>query len=94
MNKPSRKWIEKFGDFLLDVGKYVLTAIVFGTFFTGKIDTWQWLLVALVIAILLVVMGLIFANMAHDSKDLSNTEIKKAVFHINHAEIAQATDTK
>lgn len=32
---------EKFGDLLLDIAKYIITAVILATFFQG-IGEWQW----------------------------------------------------
>ncbi|MBQ8655774.1 MAG: hypothetical protein IJ527_01735 [Prevotella sp.] len=37
--KGKRK--EKFGDLLLDIAKYIITAVILASFFQG-IEGWQW----------------------------------------------------
>lgn len=59
MMVDQRKWVEELGKFLLDVGKYVLTAVVISSFLGDKNDSWQWLLAASVVTIIPIVAGLL-----------------------------------
>jgi len=87
MKTSSVLW-EKFGEFLMDIGKYLLTAIAFGTFLTDKAGIWQWFLIVVIFAFTIVALGLLFIHLAQKNKDSNQTtEIKKATFHIDHADI-------
>jgi len=87
MKTSSVLW-EKLGDFLMDIGKYLLTAIAFGTFLSDKTDIWQWFVAVIIFAALIVAVGMLFIHLAQKNKDSNQiTEIKKATFHIDQAEI-------
>ena len=58
------KWVEELGKFLLDVGKYVLTAVVISSFLSER-TTWQWLIVAIVFTLLMMVVGLMLIATAN-----------------------------
>lgn len=59
------KWIEELGKFLLDVGKYVLTAIVLSTFLGERASTWQWLVIAVCFTMLMMCVGLMLIATAN-----------------------------
>ena len=59
------KWVEELGKFLLDVGKYVLTAIVISSFLSERASTWQWLIVAVCFTLLMMIVGLLLIASAN-----------------------------
>lgn len=59
------KWIEELGKFLLDVGKYVLTAVVLSSFLSERASTWQWLVIAVCFTLILMVVGLLLIAAAN-----------------------------
>ena len=78
------KWIEELGKFLLDIGKYVLTAVVISSFLSERASTWQWLVVAIFFTLLMMIVGLLLIATANkQNKPRSNhapvaKKIKKA----------------
>lgn len=92
----TKKQFEELGKFWIDLGKYIATAILIGRFFSDQytLSTALWGL-AVLSAFLCVVLGLWF--MRFGKKEENNqtatpqtpvvTEVKKGIFHIQHAEI-------
>ena len=60
---------EKFGDLLLDIAKYIITAVILATFFQG-IDGWQryTYLITLTVVMLIIWFGLRQYSNEYDSK--------------------------
>jgi len=58
MIETQYKWVEVLGHFLLDVGKYVLTAVIISSVLTDKMGSWVWLLIATFIALVPIIVGL------------------------------------
>ncbi len=84
------KWLDALGRFVLDVGKYVITAIVLGTFISEKEIVVRWLAIILVMSIIMIVLGLILIGLANPAKKKDSTsDIKKAIIHVEHAEFKQ-----
>ncbi|MFB9898547.1 DUF6722 family protein [Hallella seregens] len=60
---------EKIGDWLLDVAKYIFTAVLLSTLFSG-IATWKWywyILIAIIV-LSIVVIGLKIINSTGNKK--------------------------
>ena len=58
MNKKRK---EKFGDLLLDIAKYIITAVLLATWFNG-VEAWEWYsyIIPVVAVVLAIVVGLHF----------------------------------
>lgn len=88
----NKKQHEELGKMMLDLAKYLITAFLFGQFFkeSWQIE-WIWLLFVCVLAFTLIAFGLFLLKKCKDEPSASPspniTEVKKGIFHIQHAEI-------
>ena len=62
MDNKESKTNEKIGDWLMDVAKYIVTAIVISSFLGSFGETWMIYVFGLVIAILFFAVGLLYIN--------------------------------
>ena len=62
MDNIKNKTDEKIGDWLMDIAKYIITAIVITSFLGSFGDTWKVYVFGIVIAILFFVIGLLYIN--------------------------------
>ena len=91
----TKKQYEELGKFWVDIGKYIFTAILIGSFISDKwsLPLSMWILVA-ILAIGLVSLGIWLMHFGKKEEDQPSTpaapavtEVKKGIFHIQHAEI-------
>ena len=90
----NKKQHEELGKMMLDLAKYLITAFLFGQFFkeSWQIE-WIWLLFVCILAFALIGFGLFLLRRCNDNNQPSApaaptiTEVKKGIFHIQHAEI-------
>lgn len=69
-NKVSDKAKEKIGDWLLDIAKYMLTAVLLTAIFSGVTDwKWYWYVAVVAIIVLLFVVGVYIINWANQDKE-------------------------
>jgi len=61
-------WLEELGKFLLDVGKYVLTAVIISSFLGDRFGSWQWLVIASFFTVTMIVLGLLLIKFATSKK--------------------------
>jgi len=64
MIESQYKWVEVLGHFLLDVGKYVLTAVIISSVLADKMGSWEWLLIATIVTLVPIIVGLILIQTA------------------------------
>lgn len=88
----TKKQYEELGKFWVDIGKYIFTAILIGSFISDKwsLPLSMWILVA-ILAIGLVSLGIWLMHFGQNEDEQPSapavTEVKKGIFHIQHAEI-------
>lgn len=91
----TKKQFEELGKFWIDLGKYIATAILIGRFFSEQypLSTVLWCL-AIFSAFLCVALGLWLMHFGKKEDEQPSapsapaiTEVKKGIFHIQHAEI-------
>lgn len=60
---------EKIGDWLLDIAKYILTAVLLTAIFSGITDwKWYWYAIVVFVIALLFVIGIYIINWANKDK--------------------------
>ena len=62
MDNAENKTNEKIGDWLMDIAKYIVTAIVITSFLGSFGDTWKIYVFGIVIATLFFIVGLQYIN--------------------------------
>ena len=61
-------WKEKLGDYLLDVSKYVLTAVVITSLFQGMRDLVYLYVTGILIVVITLIAGLLLTNKKKEDK--------------------------
>lgn len=89
-----KKQFEELGKFFIDLGKYLITAILFGKIFQEQWDiAWGWFLVVSLTSVAFVAFGIWLMHFGRENNQTATpqtpvvTEVKKGIFHIQHAEI-------
>lgn len=90
----TKKQFEELGKFWIDLGKYIATAILIGQLFSEQytLSLALWFLAG-GLAFLCVALGLWLMRFGKEDEQPSApavptiTEVKKGIFHIQHAEI-------
>lgn len=91
----NKKQFEELGKFWIDLGKYIATAILIGQLFSEHytLSLALWFLAG-GLAFLCVALGLWLMRFGKDEDTATSapaapavTEVKKGIFHIQHAEI-------
>lgn len=90
----TKKQYEELGKLWIDLGKYIATAILIGSFFSDQyeLSAGLWWL-AILSAFMCVALGLWIMSFGKNDNPPSVpqsptvTEVKKGIFHIQHAEI-------
>ena len=62
MDSKENKTNEKIGDWLMDIAKYIVTAIVITSFLGSFGETWKIYVFGLIIACLFFAVGLLYIN--------------------------------
>lgn len=96
-NMVSHVIYKKIADLLVDIGKYVLTVILFGYFVNTGIDiSITTFCIMLFVGVFSIFMGLLLTSIAEKykykeegKKQQMQTEIKKAIFHVQNAEVSK-----
>ena len=89
----TKKQFEELGKFFVDLGKYLITAILFGKIFQEQWNiAWGWFLLVSLTSVVFVAFGiwLMHFGKKEDEQPTNSpavTEVKKGIFHIQHAEI-------
>lgn len=92
----TKKQFEELGKFFVDLGKYLITAILFGKIFQEHWNiAWGWFLLVSLTSVAFVAFGVWLMHFGKKENATPNTtpqlpnvtEVKKGIFHIQHAEI-------